>query len=246
VNPSAPAEPFLSIRGLTAGYSGTAVLHGIDLDVPAGGFGAVLGTNGAGKTTLLRSIMGLVEVHSGEVRIGGEQVTGASPSAQVRRGVALVPEGRRLFGSLTVRENLLTGAVAGRRRDRAERLEAVLAYFPPLAARLDVPGRALSGGEQQMAAVGRALMSGPRLLLVDEASLGLAPIVVRGLFELLARVHEDGTTVLAVEQHLGVVAHADHVVVLAQGTVELQGPAAGVVPSLRREVVGAYLGKETP
>lgn len=237
------APPHLAARSLVAGYDGIAVLREIDLELPRGGFGLILGANGAGKTTTLRAIMGLASVMSGDLELDGERSVDRSTAALVASGVAMVPEGRQLFAGLTVEENLLAGGLVGRGRSRRdERLGRVFDYFPVLAKRLSQTAGTLSGGEQQMLAIGRALMSGPSLLLVDEASLGLAPIMVQTLLELLARINADGVTVLAVEQNLAAVEHADHVLVLEQGRATLSGSIEEVGDRLAEEVTGAYLG----
>ena len=235
----------LVLRDLRAGYDGIPVVDGISLTVPAGGFGVVLGANGAGKTTTLRAVMGLAQVLGGTVELGGAALTGQSPARVVGRGVAMVPEGRQLFAGLTVEENLRVGSLVrgGGRRESAA-MARVFEYFPVLEERTHQTAGTLSGGEQQMLAIGRALMSDPVLLLVDEASLGLAPLVVERVFELLSRINQDGITVVAVEQNVAVIDHADVVFVLEKGRVELGGTVGEVGGRLRREVTAAYLGRE--
>jgi len=235
----------LELRSLVAGYGGEPVLRGIELSLPAGGFGAVLGPNGAGKTTTLRSVMGIARVTAGAVVLDGEEVEHLGTGQIIARGVALSPEGRQVFPTLSVADNLASGAIAGGGWGaRTGRMARVFDYFPVLRDRLDQAAGTLSGGEQQMLAVGRALMSEPRLLLVDEASLGLGPVMVERLFELLARVHADGVTLLAVEQNIAVVEHASHVWVLDRGRVDFGGLTAEVADRLQRDVVSAYLGRE--
>jgi len=214
----------------------------VSLRLRRGEFGVLLGANGAGKTTTLRAILGLCDVTGGRVAVGGADVTGRPPSEMVARGVALVPEGRQLFSSLTVEDNLLAGAIVRGRSKRRERLHHVTEIFPILGERLDQEAGTLSGGEQQMLAIGRALMSEPDLILVDEASLGLAPIVVRRVLELIAEINRSGVTVLAVEQNLAVLDFADHACVLESGEVRLAGPIGDIAGTLRREVAAAYLG----
>jgi branched-chain amino acid transport system ATP-binding protein len=235
----------LELRGLVAGYGGEPVLRGIDITLPAGGFGAVLGPNGVGKTTTLRSVMGVTSVSGGDVLLDGEPIGTLGTRHIIRRGVALSPEGRQVFPTLSVGDNLASGAIAGAGwRARTARRDQVFEYFPVLRDRLDQAAGTLSGGEQQMLAVGRALMSGPRLLLVDEASLGLAPVMVERLFELLARVNADGVTVLAVEQNVAICDFASAVWVLERGRVDFGGPIASIADRLERVVMSAYLGRD--
>ena len=235
----------LRLEGLTVGYGGRAVVRDLSLELPAGAFGAVLGANGAGKTTTLRGIMGRAEILSGAVEVAGRRIDRLTTAMRVRAGVALVPEGRRVFGSLTVAENLQCGALgADKWPGRRAVLDEIMEEFPGLARRRDQAAGNLSGGEQQMLAIGRALMARPTVLLVDEASLGLAPIVVAQLFARLARLHETGTTVLAVEQNASVLDHVDHVYVLDQGRLRLGGPVADIGERVRSEIADAYLGDE--
>lgn len=236
------AETILEVADLRAGYAGVAVVHGIDLRLRRGEFGVLLGANGAGKTTTLRAVLGLCDVMGGRISIAGADVTGRTPADMVARGVALVPEGRQLFSSLSVEDNLLAGAIVRGRQGRRERLNRVTDIFPILGERLRQAGGTLSGGEQQMLAIGRALMSDPEVLLVDEASLGLAPIVVRKVLELIATVNRSGVTVLAVEQNLAVLDFAHVACVLESGTVRLSGAVADIAGTLRHEVAAAYLG----
>lgn len=237
--------PLLELADLRAGYAGVPVLQAIDLVLEQGSFGVILGSNGAGKTTTLRSILNLAQVQGGSITLDGETLVGRSTASIVERGVAMAPEGRQLFSSLTVEENLVTGSLVGAgRRDRARRMAQVFEYFPRLAERRRQTAGTLSGGEQQMVTIGRALMSAPRLLLVDEASLGLAPIIVEAVFAMIKRINDDGITVLAVEQNIAVIDHADVVMVLEKGHIEFGGRVADVADRLRREVVSAYLGQE--
>ncbi len=193
----------LTLTGVDVHYGRVQALFGVSLTVQAGEIVTLIGCNGAGKTTLLRTISGLLSPSAGEVRFEGERIDGLRADRVVRRGIAHCPEGRRIFGQLTVRENLEMGAYVERRRDRVQaRLERVYGLFPRLAEREGQPGGTLSGGEQQMLAIGRALMGGPRLLLLDEPSLGIAPILVQEIFAEIRRVNAElGTTILLVEQN---------------------------------------------
>jgi branched-chain amino acid transport system ATP-binding protein len=235
--------PLLSVDDLAVAYGPVRALRGVSLEVRRGEVVAVLGPNGAGKSTLLRAIAGVVPPASGRVVHAGERIDGLPPEDVVRRGIALVPEGRMVFPGLTVRENLLVGAIS--RRDAAgiaEDLEGILGMFPVLGERAGQLAGTLSGGEQQMLAIGRALMSRPSLLLLDEPSLGLAPIVVDRVFELIAGLRTRGVTVLLVEQNVHrALELADRAYVLAVGTVALSGTGE----ELRRAEAGlqrAYLG----
>ncbi|GGK96041.1 ABC transporter ATP-binding protein [Planomonospora parontospora subsp. parontospora] len=233
---------FLTVTDLHAGYGDARVLHGVDLAVGRGEICAILGPNGAGKTTLLRALSGMVRVRGG-VRLDGTALAGRPPDALARLGVAHVPEGRGTFTPLTVEENLRLGAFTRRDRDGIEAdLERVCAYFPVLRARLGQVAGSLSGGEQQMLAIGRALMLRPRLLLLDEPSLGLAPLVTAELFRIVRTVNEqERTTVVVVEQnaHLALdVAHRAHV--LESGRIVLSGSAARLRAD--EQVARSYLG----
>jgi branched-chain amino acid transport system ATP-binding protein len=195
----------LTVDALTVGYGPLPVLAGATLEVARGELVTIVGPNGAGKSTLLRAITGLVPPRSGRVTFEGRDLTGAAPEAVVRAGIAMVPEGRELFAPLTVRENLVLGAWARpraeRRRALADDLARVLALFPALEPRLARAAATLSGGEQQMLAIGRALMARPRLLILDEPSVGLAPLVVREIFSTLSALKREGLTMLLVEQN---------------------------------------------
>ena len=233
----------LSVSDLSVAYGAAAVLHGVSLEVRTGEIVAVIGGNGAGKTTLLKTVAGVLRPASGRITVAGQAV-GGRPSWEVaRRGVALVPEGRGIFGDQTVRDNLLLGALARPPAHGAIAgdLERALGHFPALRERLDQPAGGLSGGQQQMLAVARGLMARPRFLLLDEPSLGLAPILGREIFAVIARLRDDGVTILLVEQMAAqALALADRAYVLERGRVTLAGPAAEI-----REnpgVVRAYLG----
>jgi branched-chain amino acid transport system ATP-binding protein len=234
-------EPLLSVRGLTAGYGAIQVLHGIDLDVAAGEIVAVLGANGVGKTTLNRTLSGLVRATAGRIRFAGADITRAGHDAIVRAGLIHVPEGRRVFPNLSVRENLLLGAWARGRAERPRSLERVLQIFPRLRQRLPQLAGLMSGGEQQMLAIGRGLMGLPRLLVLDEPSLGLSPILTEELFALIATLHGEGQSILLVEQNVvQSLAVAHRAYVIEHGRVALSGSGAEIAadPRLR----AAYLG----
>jgi branched-chain amino acid transport system ATP-binding protein len=231
---------------LEVAYGDATALWGVSLGVGEGELVSVVGPNGSGKTTLINAIAGLLPVRSGRLRFGGEDLTRLAPHEVSSRGIALVPEGRRLFAGMTVEENLEIGGYApGARGARRARLERVYAIFPVLRARRRQAAGTLSGGEQQMVAIGRALMSGPRLLLLDEPSLGLAPTVVDRVFEVVEDLHREGTAVLLVEQNVArALAVASRAYVLAEGRIVSDGPPATLLaePHIRR----AYLGDLGP
>jgi branched-chain amino acid transport system ATP-binding protein len=233
----------LAVTGLDVRYGDTQVLWSVDLAVAAGKIVALVGANGAGKTTLLRTIAGLVPASRGNVRLDGRDITGMMAEHRVRAGIALVPEGRRLFAGLSVIENLRLGAHL--RRDGAETrrdLDRVFGFFPELAALRDRTAGTLSGGEQQMCAIGRALMSAPRLLLVDEMSLGLAPLIVERLAAVLAEINDAfGLTILLVEQDVELALEiADRGYILDRGAIVGEGPAAEL--RQRIDIREAYMG----
>jgi branched-chain amino acid transport system ATP-binding protein len=230
----------LELQDVEARYGPVQALRGVSLTVGEGEIVAVLGGNGAGKTTTLRAISGLVTM-SGEVRFGGERITRAAPERVARIGIAHVPEGRGIFQELSVRENLRLGAYL-RRDGFDEGYERARAYFPWLDARQDQQAGTLSGGEQQMLALARALMSRPRLLLLDEPSLGLAPIVVRELFDIVQQLNEkDGLAVLVVEQNAKLALRSSsRAYVLEVGRVALEGPSAELAEN--ESVRKSYLG----
>jgi branched-chain amino acid transport system ATP-binding protein len=232
----------LEAEGLEAQYGWTRVLHGLTFAVETGGITTILGVNGAGKTTTLRAVCGMVKTR-GEVRFEGRRIDGRSTEDIVRLGIAHSPEGRGTFVDLTVEENLRLGAYARRDRTRlAEDYERVYAYFPVLAQRQRQQAGTLSGGEQQMLAVARALMSRPRLLLLDEPSLGLAPLIVREIFRIVRTVNrEQGVSVLLVEQNASIALElADHAYLLETGRVVMSGPAADLKKddAIRRSYLG--------
>ena len=230
----------LELDGVDANYGQLQVLHGVSLSVGEGEVVAVLGGNGAGKTTTLRAVSGMVST-SGDVRFAGERITRASPERVARLGIAHVPEGRGIFSELSVFENLQLGAYL-RRNGFGEDYERVRGYFPWLERRRDQQAGTLSGGEQQMLALARALMARPRLLLLDEPSLGLAPIVVRGLFEIVGELNEkEGLAVLVVEQNAKLALRSSsRAYVLEVGRVALEGPSAELAEN--ESVRKAYLG----
>lgn len=232
----------LTVEGLEAGYGEVQVLWGASLRVTAGRLTTVVGANGAGKTTMLRSITGSIRPSAGHITFEGEDVTRLPAFRKAERGLALVPEGRQLFGDMTVLENLEMGAYCGRARAVQERnLERVCHYFPRLRERLQQKAGTLSGGEQQMVAVGRGLMAEPRVLMIDEMSLGLSPLLAQQLFQTLKELRADGLTVLLVEQNVHLaLALADYAYVLAEGQVHLEGPAREVADN--DEIRKAYLG----
>jgi len=237
------AEALLEVRGLEVAYGEIQVLWGVDLGVPRGAIACLVGSNGAGKTTFMRAVSGLTGARAGTVRFDGRDLTNAGPQAVLAAGIAQVPEGRRLFAAMSVRDNLLMGAylradgAAALRRD----LERVYALFPILAERQHQPAGTLSGGEQQMCAVGRGLMSAPRLLLVDELSLGLAPAAVETLCDALRALNREGLTLLVVEQDVATAFDlASTACVMDSGRVTRAGPSAELRddPAIRE----AYLG----
>jgi len=234
--------PLLEVRSLAVSYGDIGVIWHADLVVPRGSIVALVGSNGAGKTTLLRTIAGTLPPRRGAIVMEGTDITAEDARGRVRRGLVLVPEGRRLFAGLSVADNLLLGAY--QRADMAEvrrDMERMYALFPRLAERRRQDGSTLSGGEQQMCAIARGLMAAPRLLLIDELSLGLAPSVVEELIEALKRINGDGTSLLVVEQDVAVAfGFAGYAYVLDQGRSGAGGPVAEVAadPAVRR----AYLG----
>jgi branched-chain amino acid transport system ATP-binding protein len=236
--------PLLEVRGLDVRHGKVAAVRGVGLRVERGRIATVIGPNGAGKTTLLAAIAGLLPVAAGEVLLDGRPITGAPVEENAARGLALVPETRELFTAMSVEDNLLLGAFPLRRegrRARAALLDEVWGIFPRLRERRGQRAGTLSGGERQMLALGRALMSRPRLLLLDEPSLGLAPRVVREIFQVIARLRERGVSILLVEQNARAALQlADEAFVLETGEVTLSGPAAALAADPR--VLETYLG----
>ncbi len=232
----------LEVAAVSAGYGEVRVLESVSLAVARGSITALVGSNGAGKTTLMRAIAGLVSASQGRIVLDGADLVRAAPHDRVQRGLALVPEGRLIFPTFSVEENLRIGAVAPRARPRrTARMEEMYALFPILGQRRRQPGGTLSGGEQQMLAIARGLMSSPRLLLLDEPSLGLAPPAARSLFETIVRIRGAGVTVFIVEQDIrSTLEIADEAYVLENGRIAMSGTAADLLadPSVKQ----AYLG----
>ena len=235
------SSALLEVKGLHAGYGETQVLRGVDLDVCTGEIVALLGSNGVGKSTFNRTLSGIVRARAGSIRFDGAPIERERPPAIVRRGLIHVPEGRRIFPNMTVRENLDLGSYARARARRGDNRERVFGIFPRLRERHGQYAGTLSGGEQQMLAIGRGLMAEPKLIILDEPSLGLSPLLVEELFALIARIRADGVAVLLVEQNVvQSLDVADRGYILAEGAFVLSGPAAeiGANPELKR----AYLG----
>ena len=234
----------LKVDGLHAGYGRAEVLSGVSLQAAAGSVVAVVGPNGAGKSTLLNALMGVLPSR-GEIAFDGEPVQRLSLEQRVQRGIALVPETRALFSTMPVADNLLLGGYRQRRTPRAEqsaRLDEIYTLFPRLHERQAQAAGTLSGGERQMLAIGRALMGSPRLLMLDEPSLGLAPLVVKEIFRIIERLRETGATILLIEQNArAAMAVADHAYVLETGAIALSGPASELAADPR--VIETYLGK---
>jgi len=232
----------LEVEGLLAGYGRVSVLRDVSIRVPEDKIVGLLGANGAGKTTLIRAISGLASIHAGEIRFFGERTNELSPQGFVRRGLVQVPQGRLLFGEMSVRENLEMGAYLVRTSEEFERqLDFVHALFPILRERAHQSAGLLSGGEQQMLAVGRALMSKPRCLLLDEPSLGLAPKVFGAILDAVGRIHRLGIPVLIAEQNARkVLKFADYCYVLENGRVAFEGEPRSL--SAEAEVRASYLG----
>jgi branched-chain amino acid transport system ATP-binding protein len=236
-------DPLLALQGLALAYGGIQAVKGIDLAVGSGELVCLIGANGAGKTTTLKGICGLLPARSGNVRYAGEDITGRRPFELVRRGLVMVPEGRGVFGALSTEENLAMGAYI--RVDRAairQDIERVFTLFPRLKERRRQTAGTLSGGEQQMLAIGRALMSRPKLLLLDEPSMGLAPLMVQKVFETIIAVSREGVTILLIEQNARLALEvSDRAYVLESGEITLEGEAATLLhdPKVR----AAYLGE---
>ena len=232
----------LEIKDLSVSYGGIEAIKNISLDVEAGSIVTLIGSNGAGKSSTLRSIAGIVKAKSGEVLFEGENILGLSPDQIVKRGVTLVPEGRRVFPNLTVAENLHVGAYL-RKDDIKPDIEYVYELFPRLKERSWQFAGTLSGGEQQMLAVGRALMARPKLIMMDEPSLGLAPLVVQGIFDIIRTINKAGITVLLIEQNANMALKvADYAYVMQTGEITLSGTGAELLEN--EDVKEAYLGKQ--
>ena len=233
----------LEVKDLHVSYGGIRALRGVDIEVPDGKIVTLIGANGAGKSTLLRTISGLVKAESGSVRYQDKELTGMPINKILEQGIAMVPEGRRVFTNLTVLENLKIGAYL--RKDKADiekDIQWVYELFPRLQERSWQMAGTLSGGEQQMLAVGRALMSRPKLMMMDEPSLGLAPLVVKGIFEIIREINQQGVTVLLVEQNANMALKtADLAYVLETGEITLHGTGAELL--VNEAVKRAYLGE---
>ncbi len=239
---SAP-EPLLDVRGLRAGYGKVGVLHGIDMEIGRAEVVALLGPNGAGKTTLLRALSGLLPWSGGEARFDGRDLRGASPRDAARAGLVHVIEGHRVFTQLTVADNLLLAGYDLPRGERGARVEEALTYFPEIAAKRHDRGGALSGGQQQMLAVAQGLVRRPRLLMLDEPSAGLSPVLVDRVLAVAAKLREAGTSVLLVEQLIEkALALADRVYALARGGIVLTADTSE--PDLPRRLERAYFGHD--
>ena len=234
-------EAVLSIQDLRVNYGGIEAVKGISFEVPKGDIVTLIGANGAGKSTTLRTVAGLVKARSGRVKFLGEDITGKDPTSIVKRGITMVPEGRRIFPNLTVLENLRVGAYV-RNDDLSDDINWVYDLFPRLKERSWQVGGTLSGGEQQMLAVGRALMSRPKLMMMDEPSLGLAPLVVQNIFSIIREINEQGVTILLVEQNANMALKTARTgYVLETGRITISGAGEELLENAA--VKAAYLGK---
>jgi branched-chain amino acid transport system ATP-binding protein len=236
------SAPLLSVRDLVLGYGRSEAVKGVSLDVHEGTVVSLIGANGAGKTTILRGLSGLLRPRGGKVTFRGEDITGLAAHRIARRGIVQSPEGRQVFAEMTIAENLRMGAwLLDNAAEEARRRDEVLARFPRLAERLGQSAGLLSGGEQQMLAMGRALMANPQVLLLDEPSMGLAPLFVEEIFRLIEALKAEGRTILLVEQNARAALDiADYAYVLQSGRIELSGPARDIAGN--DEVIAAYLG----
>jgi branched-chain amino acid transport system ATP-binding protein len=232
----------LEVRALETCYGKIRALREVEIDVPEGTIVSIIGANGAGKTTLMRTIAGLLAPRAGSIRFRGRDIAGLPPHGILRRGVALVPEGRAILSRMTVRENLEMGAYVRRDREVAADMERVMDRFPALRQRQGQPGGSLSGGEQQMLAIARALLSAPSLLLLDEPTLGLAPLVVADIFRIVREINASGTAILLVEQNVRqAMKVSSRTYVLETGRIVLSGPSAELAEEPR--IKAAYLGQ---
>ncbi len=234
----------LEVRDLHLPIGGQEILKGVNVTVAADGIVCILGSNGVGKTTLMRTIGGVYRNAQGSVRVAGVDITNRPPHEIVRAGVSQAPEGRHIFGSMTVEENLRIGALSRPAGELRQSIDRVCSLFPILRERLRQKGGSLSGGEQQMLCIGRALMAGPKLLMLDEPSLGLAPMVVRTIFALLEEIRRGGTAILLVEQNANAALRiADYAYVMEGGRIQLEGAPADLKADER--IVAAYLGGQS-
>lgn len=235
------SEPLLEIRGLTSHYGRIQALHGIDIDVRRGQLVALVGANGAGKTTLLRAISGVQPVSGGAIRLAGADITRASADQRVRAGICQVPEGRQVFGPMSIEDNLKLGAFTRPKGETAEQMERMYALFPVLKEKRLLPAGTLSGGQQQMLAMARALMGKPSVLLLDEPSMGLAPLLIAEIFRTVASLRDQGITIFLVEQNAhAALAIADVGYVIETGAITLSGPGPELLDN--EQVQSAYLG----
>jgi branched-chain amino acid transport system ATP-binding protein len=242
VNTNGRPEPMLALRGVNTYYGQMHILQDVDLEIGEGELVCLLGGNASGKSTTLKTVLGIVEPRSGSVLLAGEDVTRMATAHRIVRGLAIVPENRRLFGPMTVLENLEMGAYLRPRADLKDDLDRVFTTFPLLAERRKQLAGTLSGGEQQMVAMGRALMARPKLMLMDEPSMGLAPILVERSFEIIQQVHQSGVAMLVVEQNANVsLSIADRGYVLSTGRIVLEGKASELLQ--HDELRKAYLGR---
>ena len=231
----------LKIEDLKVNYGGIEAVKGISLSVEEGQIVTLIGANGAGKSTTLRTISGLVKARSGKITFAGEDITGLDPTSIVKKGITMAPEGRRIFPDMTVKENLRMGAYL-RKDDLSADYDLVYDLFPRLKEREWQLGGTLSGGEQQMLAVGRALMAKPKMMMMDEPSLGLAPIVVKGIFDIIRKINQQGVTILLIEQNANMALQAAHFAyVLETGRITMSGTGAALLADER--IKEAYLGK---
>lgn len=243
VNAAPPGGPaaVLEVSGLAASYGRIEVLHGIDLAVASGQLVSLIGTNGAGKTTLLKTLSGVLRAAAGSIRLFGEEITGQAPDRRVRAGISLVPEGRMVFPPLSVEDNLRLGAYTRKDAGRDDDLERMYVLFPILKEKRRQPAGTLSGGQQQMLSIARALMARPKVLLLDEPSMGLAPLLVQEIFKVIERLKGEGIPILLVEQNAqAALAVADYAYVLETGRVSMQGPGKELLGDDRVQQV--YLG----
>ncbi len=234
----------LEIRNLKVNYGPIQAVRGIDITVEEGGIVALLGANGAGKTTTLRTVSGVIKPSGGSIQLAGQEISQLRACKVARMGINMSPEGRLVFSGLTVEENLRAGAYCIRSRAETEKnMQRVLTLFPRLEERLRQQAGTLSGGEQQMLAIARALMASPKLLMLDEPSLGLAPLVIKDIFRTLQEIRSEGTTILIVEQNaLATLKIADYAYVLELGKISMQGPAEELIHD--EKLIEAYLGNK--
>lgn len=238
------SSPCIQFENVVAGYKDLMILNGCSLEVQSGRITVLIGPNGAGKSTVLKTLMGLVRVRAGTIRLHGEDITGLPARALLDRGVAFVPQGRNLFGQLTVEQNLELGGYTLGIKTARERIPEVLAFFPRLRERLGSKASSLSGGEQKQLEIGRAMLLRPKVLLIDEPSIGLSPLIVQDVFALLRKLAAAGTTVLMVEQNVkSALKTADHAIALEMGKVVLTQPAEALLrdPHIERLFLGGHL-----